>query len=319
MLFFDSWDGASNFSGSTEQHKLEAYLGPTSVVFSSHQAAITAVFEVLGSRSTDIPVILPITIAPDTLSAVLRAGASPLLLDIEADTLQIDPTLLAEVLGELPTAMVVFNRPGGQPVTANLLELTKDIVTVVDTNLPPSIAVGEDCVGSFTVFDLSPIIGSGGVVHHKYSQQISELKMIRNGVLGLAANLNETLCTLAYTRLHEDPKLTTRKLKQAQAAMYYLEKLDDVSSVPFVASPEWPYFILKVENADKVIAHLHSYDILAAKPVFPLHLLPHISRRWTEKPEYPVAELMYKTLVALPTHRGVLGREFEIISKLQEV
>lgn len=319
MIPFDSWDGVTNTSGGTEQAKLEAYLGPTAVVFSSYQAAITSVLEILGSRTTDVPVILPITTSPDTLAAVLRSGASPLLLDIDSTTLQLDANLLAEILGELPQAVVVLDRPGGQQVTANLLELTKDTVTIIDTRLPPTLAAADDCVGSFTVFDFGPVIGSGGLVHHKYSEQVLELKVVRNGILGLAANMNEILCSLALTRLKVDAG--QRAIQAGEVAEAYMEllQLRSVGCMPFVKSTHWPYFIVSVENSDRAIAYLHSHNILAVKPVFPLHLLPTISRRWTEKPEYPVAEKWHKHLIALPTHQGVLGKEEEIISKLLEV
>lgn len=319
MIPFNSWDGVTDNTGTTGQKKLEQFLGPAAVAFSTYQAAITAILEVLGSRTHDVPVIMPVTASPDTIAAVLRSGASPLLLDIDPATLQLDHLLLTEVLTELPAAVVLLDRPGGRKVEAALLELVQDLPTIIDTRLVPSLSIEEDCVGTFTVFDLGPVIGTGSIVIHKYSEQINELKVVRNGILGLAAHLTDTLALLAHSQLTADPMLEARKQTQREIAAEYTRLLSGKRHCLFLDNEEFPYFTVDVENADKVIAHLHSYGIAALKPVYPLHLIPNISRRWAETPSYPNAESVCTRLVSLPTHPGVRGKEAEIVSRLLEV
>lgn len=320
MIPFNSWDGVHDHTGTSGQKKLEQFLGPASVVFSTYQAAITATLEVFGSRTHDVPVIMPVTASPDTIAAVLRSGASPLLLDIDPATLQMDPALLSEVLQELEAAVILLDRPGGRKLEPALLELVQDLPTIIDTRLIPNLGMEDDCVGTFTVFDLGPVIGTGAVVIHKYSEQINELKVVRNGMLGLAAHLTDTLSLQAHEQLKLDPLLETRKQLQKEVAAEYQRLLKDKHECLFSDNnEEFPYCIVRVEDADKVIAHLHTYDIAALKPVYPLHLIPNISRRWAETPSYPNAESICTKLVALPTHPGVRGKEADIISKLLEV
>lgn len=318
MLPFDSWD-ENDYSGTSEQRKLEAFFGPASSVFSSCQAAITAALEVLGSRTHDIPVVMPITALPDTISAVLRAGGNPILLDINPNTLQTEPSMLKEVIDSLQAVVTVLDRPGGMPVHADLLSLVQDLPTIVDTRLPPQLGNDAYCVGTFNVFDLSPVIGTGGLVVHKFSDQVHELKLVRSGLLGLAANLNDMLSALAYTRLRNNPDLAARKQAQQKVFSTYSDLLSGKKEILFPECLEKPYCILRVNSANKVIAHLHSFGISAIKPVFPLHTLPIMQRRWQETPEYPVAEELTDKLVALPTHPGVVGKEEEIVSKLLDV
>lgn len=319
MLPFDSWDG-SDCSNTIEQAKLEAFFGPTAVVFNSYQASITAILEVLGSRTHELPVILPITSSPDTISAVLRSGANPILLDINADSLQMEPALLTEVLETIKSAVIILDRPGGMPVDPALLAIAKTLPTIIDTRLPPHQGSTQDCVGTFTVFDFGPIVGSGSLVIHKFTHQVRELKMVRNGLLGLAASMNDALCALAHKRLKSQPKLQDRKTAQAQAVSLYRNFLEGKNhEIVFPECQERPYLMVVVENANKVVAHLHSLGLPVVKPVFPLHYLPIMQRRWQETPEYPVAESVFNRVVALPTHPGILGKEAEIIERLLEI
>lgn len=314
MIPFDSWDGTSDLSGVTELSKLESYFGSAAVVFGSYQSGIASILELLGSRTHDIPVVMPITTSPDVLAAVLRAGANPFLLDIEDEYCQLDPEILEDVVKELKSAVVILHRPAGLPVNPRLLEVCKDLPTIIDTRLPPSLSMKDDCVGTFTVFDLSPVIGTGSVVVHKYVQQIAELKLIRNGVLGLGANLNEILSIVALKRLKEDPHLEKRKAVQLKVASLYAEHFEES-----LTTDNYPYFMIEVEDADRVVAFLHGEGISAGKPIFPLHLLPEVSKRWAESPSYPVAEALRNKYVALPVHAGILDKVSFVLSKFDEI
>jgi hypothetical protein len=206
------------------------------------------------------------------------------------------------------------------PVDPALLELAQDLPTIIDTRLPPHKGIEADCTGVFTVFDFGPIVGTGGLVIHKYSQQVLELKLVRNGLLGLAANMNDALCALAHKRLIAHPFLIVRKSDKEKVVGAYKSLLEGKNHhIVFPHSPERPYLMVRVANANRVVAHLHSLGFPVVKPVFPLHLLPIMQRRWQETPEYPVAEAVHTQIVALPVHPGIIGKEKEIVSRLLEV
>lgn len=322
MLPFDSWDGKNDFSSTADQTRLEQHFGPAAVAFGTYQAAISAVLEVLGSRTHLIPVIMPVTASPDTIAATLRAGGDPLLLDIRPQTLQMDPEELRMVLGEVKAAVVILTRPAGQPVDPELLTAVGENPTILDSRLLPHAGIDtdttSDCVCTFNVFDLSPIAGSGAIVVHKFAETVRELKLVRNGILGLSSNLNGALAAHTLRCLKDDPGLVKRRAAQTRVAEAYVKLLNEHYVFPFDQSPEWPYFIVRVDNADKVIAHLREH-VEIVKPVFPLHMLSDINRRWVDKPSYPVAEGLWQKLIALPTHRGVLGKEAQIVEGLSEV
>jgi len=315
MIPFDSFDGTNSLYGTDEQTKLEQYIGPTAVAFASYQSAVGSILEILGSRTVDTPVIMSIAASPVILAAVLRAGATPFLLDIDPGTLQIDPEAVQEIIDEVKTPVFIFDRPGGQPVDPRLLELAADFVTIVATKLVPRVDSESDCVGSFTVFTLQSVVGSGAIVQHKYQEQVKELKQVRSGILGMSENLNETLAALALKRLKSVDNRPTQKL----AAEAYLSELLERRPLPFVEGSEWPYFVVAVENAQRVVAYLHTDGVAAVQPVYPMHMYPSIAKRWTQTPSYPNAEAVCNKLVALPTHLGVRGKEEAIVKWLLEV
>lgn len=252
---------------------LEDMIAPKhSCATSSVQIAVQACLELLGTRTDVIPLILPVTAAPDTLSAVLRSGAHPLLLDIEEHTLQMDVGLLKEAIDLLAqedkVPVVLFNRPFGDPIRPELLELVQDCPSIVDSRLVPHEDLGvDDLCCTFNIFDMTPLCGSGGFIIHKFPPQVRQLKQVVSGFLGLGGLLPELTAEYVVTELkHGIP-----------------EPLD------------W----VKVPNARRAVATLAAEGIEAVVAVFPLHNLDEVRRRYTEEPEYPVAEKVENTYICV--------------------
>lgn len=316
---FYSWDCQTDPCYKESVIDLESVFGPAAIAFNSYQNAIAAIMEILGSRTQAIPVVMSISTAPDTIAGVLRGGGNPLLLDIDPTTLQINPDMLSEVLDEIEAAVVVLSRPAGIPVDSRLIEMVKDLPTILDTKDIPT-APNTDY--TFSVYDFQAIIGSGALVIHMYKEQIRDLKMVRSGLLGLSADMNPVVAAhLADTyRKHWDGTTHLAHSSRKKIAEKYAELLGERSFVQNVEPHlHWPYFMVKVENADRVIAHLHDNNITAMKPVVPLHLFSEMARRWTEPPEYPVAEELHQKLVALPTNCMLRDKEEFVVEKLLEV
>lgn len=293
---------------------LAGYPG-SAITFSTYHAAVSAVLEVLGSRGHMVPVVMSITTAPEVLSGVLRAGGDPILLDIQESTLQMDPGLLQMVLKELGAAVVLLSRPGGQPVDPDLLSQVADLPTILDSGLQAKADLNAESICTFNLFDLSSYCEVGALLTHKHEVQQKELRSVRNGVLGLSANLPVCLASTARSKIVFSNTNRSRSTDLVTASRY-IELLGDRAK--FTSSPEWPNFIVKVDNANKAIVHLADL-VEVKKPVFPLHYMQTIAKRWAEQPSYPVAETLHGQFVALPTHSGILGKESMIVERLLEV
>lgn len=307
LIPFNSWDGKTDPSSTEQVVELERFFGPAAIAFNTYQNAVAAIMEVLGSRTNAVPVVLPITAPPDTVAGVLRGGGNPVLLDIDPQTLQINPDMLREVLDEIKAAVVILNRPAGIGIDPRLVEMTKELPTVLDTkDIPATI----DESFTFSLYDFQAMAGSGALLIHKYKEQVAELKRIRSGLLGLQADLNPKLAKFILAECKSEASGTRQ-----YTVREYSKLLGDRAFV--TEGSNWPYFIARVENADRAVAHLHSHGIEIMKPVVPLHLFSEMNRRWTEAPSYPVAEELHTKLIALPVHCGIVVKD--VVEKLLEV
>jgi dTDP-4-amino-4,6-dideoxygalactose transaminase len=289
-----SWDG-EDWDGHEHINNLERFIGKSyTCATNTVQTAIQCCLELLGTRTAMIPVIMPVTAPPDTLCAALRAGAHPLLLDIDAKTLQIDPQQLEEALKEIECPIVIFTRPGGMPVDERLLSLVDNIPTIVDSRLIPHNNLGlEDLSCTWNIFDLSPVVGSGGVIVHKFTKQVEQLKLVRSGIMGHSGSLSEIQAKIALDRLKNVSAYFNKCGEVFDKLSSY--KMFDKSNQPLL-------FYSNVKDASKVITNIQSEGVEAVLGVFPLCGIPEVQKRYKEAPEYPVAFSLSNKILCLPTH-----------------
>lgn len=307
LIPFDLLDGTNETATAT----LERSFGETAVVFSTQQAAIQATLELLGSRETDLPVVLSIASAPDVVAAVLRAGASPFLLDIDEHTLQMQPALVKEVLESVPNAVVILDSLLGASISQELLTVCDDVPTI---GLPNKLVhhglTDKDCLCSFSIFDMSSVFGCGSLLIHRFADEVRALKLIRNGMLGINSILPEQVATHMLTTFKADPMLRNERAARNAAVTAY-------SNV--ITPDEHKLYSYYVPAVDKAIAFLHAEGIAAKQLIVPVHELPTLAERWLEQPSYPVAESLKNRILALPTHKGVHGHEQRIIELLKQI
>lgn len=293
-----SWDGKEALIGYSNLIALDTALGVGNLAVANCQVAVQMCLELLGSRTALVPVVLSITSPPDTLAGIVRGGGHPCLVDIDEETLQMAPDALAEVLNELDGAVVVLSSQGGR-VDPRLLSLVKDYPTILDARTLPK----EPGDATFTIYDLSDMLGTGAVICTKFEQQGKELFALRNGILGHNSALPEVLCALALRRL---PNAASRQEDRTKNASIYRDLLGSADGVTILddVNSDYPVFTIQVEDAEKILTHLRSFKIEAALGVYPMHFIETLRARWSLNPSYPNAERMSKKVVALPTHNA---------------
>lgn len=297
--FLPVWDDEEPHTTPAE---LDAFFGPCAVSVSTYQNAIQVILESMGSRMFPIPVILPVTASPQVLAGVLRSGAQPILLDIERNTLQMSPTLLTEILGELEDgAVIILPRVNGVPVSTELFGACAGFPTIDDSRMipHPQSQVGR---ATFTVFDTSIIAGDGAVIFHEHADQLAVMKGIRSAPMGLSGALTGRNASFVGGQCHT--ALVDRHYSRMRLALSeYNEKLPEYVHYDTIEANRsfYPSYVLcKSENSAADIADLRMHGVDAKFGVFGLHNLPEIQERYMDMPEYPVADEMKKTLVALP-------------------
>lgn len=287
------------------------------VSFNSVQSSIQACLELMGTRVAEIPVVMPVTAGPDVIAAVLRAGAHPILLDIDEEYLQMNPDDLKEVIDYISeneaTPIVLLEKPVGVSLRASLITLIQDVPSIsVYRGYPNPNMTEADLQCAFNVFDLTSAVGGGSIVLHAFTEQVKHLKLVRSGVMGLSASLTNFRASKLkelYKDFHEDQKSYNR----------IKEKYEN-SGLEVVLPSKWPLPIwVKVENAKKAVAHLKDCGVESVVALFPLSDLDEVKNRFTEEPDYPVAEKLKNRFICVPTHPGVENRVDQIIEAIKEI
>lgn len=287
-----------------------------SLEVNSYQTAIQIVLEVMGTRIHPIPVICSITASPQTIAAILRSGAHPLLVDVAPDTLQLDPVDLQECLNTLDkdeASIVVLSNIGGQLYSEDLLNVCEGFPTILDTRSPPG--VRSYLEHSFMVEDLELLCGGGRLTVPK--DVAHDLCVIRNGVLGHDAALSRV--QQDYLRRQEPHIFEVVEIHQ-KLYKEYVKALRDAGKndmIWYESSLDANYFLLKVDDAERYLVYLQEEGIDAKRAFLPLHYLPELKERWQVPPSYPNAEKLYDQLVALPINKKIEPEK--IVAKVLEV
>ncbi len=284
-------------------HKLQDSLSKVvpALVTNSMQNSIELVLSFLGCGKSLIPVVLPVTASLDTFAAVLRVGALPFVLDVDADG-QINEDHLTSVFAEFEKGCIVLlTRPLGFPVRPSLTLACAGVPTVIVSDfLPPAEVSSTTMLGDFNIFDLSLLMaGEGSVVYTPYLQSRNEIGALRKSLEGPSCLPGALSCALALRRLEY---LGEREKLVREVAGVYAQHL----GAQITSDQAFPYFpILRTKNPHKLPYALK-----------PLHHIPAVAARYPQgKPSYPGGDAV-SNFLALPCHPDMLGDPQELFLKL---
>lgn len=288
-----SWDGKEDLQQHAHLSKLEAALN-NGIGFSSSQAGITTCLESLGSRFQPISVIMPVNAPYDALMGVIRSNARPIITTIDLHTFQSNVDQVKEALQSLPEAVVYLHRPGGLPVEPELLEAIQDVPTICDTRLLP---VEADMKFTFNIYDISVMVGDGAFVYTKQSEIRSDLIQIR---ADSRTELSEVASALAFKR-----KVGMLTYPNGDEYSQLLDISGKSGILGFSGPIPNPTYLIQVEDAYKVRSKLYKKGIETAFGCIPVYKYPIARKRWTQEPNYLVAEQLHNQLVLLPNSGNI--------------
>lgn len=264
------------------------------VTVNTYQLALQIVLEALGSRTLDLVACMSVTSSPEALAAVLRAGAQPLLLDINTSTLQMDLESLKEIVPKLENVVVITSYPTDQGIRDFLVE--NEIIEICDTRMVPNVSESMKPKAHIEIWDLAPYILTGAVIFTDFPDLKEALIEIRSGILGHGAHLTTSqLWSLSsFSAITSWPKLCNiyREYK------LFGDVVNTDQRFKVILSGRYPLAIVK--DATKTIKDLSAKGIEAKLGCYPLFAFPDILARWADSPDYPGAYEMQNKVVALP-------------------
>jgi dTDP-4-amino-4,6-dideoxygalactose transaminase len=269
-----------------------------------------------------------------TAEVIVRLGARPVFVDVDPDTLNLDPAALAERLGRRTKAVVavhLFGRPARvgrlRAICAGAgIPLIEDAAQAIG-----AAGVGTGWGAALSFFPSKNLggFGDGGAVVTNDAALAARLRLLRNHgaseklrheVVGGNFRLDELQAALLRVKL---PHLTRWTAERRRLAAAYRERL---RHLPIALPPAdegcvWNQFVIRVaaDRRAKLRRHLDERGIASAiYYATPLHLQPALAALGHRIGDFPNAERGAHESLALPLFPGLtddqLGRVAEALA-----
>jgi perosamine synthetase len=347
---FDShWIGLGPKSKKFEDEFCK-YIGcKHAVSLNSCTAALHICLEVLGIKEGDEVLISSITFA-STGHAVLYCKATPILVDIYSDTLQMDVNDLKKKITTKTKAIIPVHY-GGHPCDMDeIIEIAKkhNLYVIEDA----ANACGSEYKGKkignldsdFTCFSFEAkknmTTGDGGMITSNKSEFIDKIRRLRwvgmnkdtlkrfSGEtkpwdyditeLGYKYNMNDITASIGLVQLKKLDEMNDKRIRitaKYNAAFNKIPWLKIQAKRDYVKNACWLYILrLKEGNREDFMEHLYKNGVLANTSFKPLHLMSFYRNYYKTKGisvNCPVAEKEWSKLAVLPLYPDMKDDEIK--------
>ena len=280
-------------------------------------------------------VIIPANTFIATALAVVHAGATPVLVDVEPETLTMDPALLRRAITSRTRAII--------PV--HLYGHPADIDEIRAVAAPHGLVVIEDAcqahgasyrgrsvgsLGDAAAFSFYPsknlgACGDGGIVVTDDSTVAESVRALRNygqtkkyhhKVLGFNRRLDTLQAAVLRVKL---PYLHAWNDERRGHAASYQKLLSDTPlGLPVEqshAKSVWHLYVVRTSQRDLLLEHLIAQGVGAGihYPI-PIHLQPAFSYLPYEDGDFPVTEHYATQILSLPMYPELTGEQLEVVA-----
>lgn len=314
------------------ENAIAAYVGARHAVgLASGTDALILGLEALGIGRGDEVITTPFSFFA-TSEAIARVGATPVFVDIEPDTYNIDPEAVrAAITGRTKAIMPVHLF--GQPADMRALKAVADPkgIPIVEDACQ---AIGAECdgdrvgaLGRWAAFSFFPSknlggAGDGGIITTDDDQVASAVRILRqhgsakkyvNEVLGHNSRLDALQAAILLVKL---PHLSAWNQVRRDAAARY-DSMFEGSNVITPAVRPWAthvyhLYVVRVPKRERVEAALTEADMgHGVYYPIPLHLLSAHADLGYSKGSLPGAEAAAKETLALPLFPGIRPEQQE--------
>ena len=257
-----------------------------------------------------------------TAEAICYVGATPVFVDIDPDTLNIDPALIEKAITDKTKALIAVH----------LFGLSADLDAIKKITDKHDIYLVEDCaqcfgadyknkktgtIGDISCFSFFPsknlgCYGDGGMICTSHDNISAQLKLLRNHgspkryehtMIGYNSRLDEMQATILRIKLQH---IDTYNAKRHANAQRYSEALNSLGFITPNESSDsqhvYHQYTLQHEKRDQVIDELNKHNIACAI-YYPKGL--HQQDAFTNGGntiELPVTEKVSKTCFSLPMY-----------------
>ncbi len=291
----------------------------------------------IGVGPGDEIIVPPFTFVA-TAGSVARLGARPVFADIDPDTYNLDPDLLAKAVSPKTKAIIPVHLFGLCAEMDPILEIAarrkiaviEDAAQAIGAQYQGSPAGSMGTVGCFSFFPSKNLggAGDGGLVATSNVALAEKLKMLRDhgsrtkyqyDLLGVNSRLDALQAAVLRVKLRHLDSWTEGRQRNAQRycelfAQHGLAKVVKLPVAPAGSSHVYHQFTIRVPRRDALRAHLQQNGIPAEIYYpHPLHLQPAFAGLGYRPGSMPVAEATCAQVLSLPIFAELTSAQQEAI------
>ncbi len=307
---------------------------------SSGTAALHLAIKSLGIHQEDEVITTPFSFVAST-NCILYEKATPVFVDIEEDTLGMNPELISAAVSERTRAILpvhVF----GQPCK---IDEIKELTDYYDLHL-----IEDNCEGIYsrrkgklagTFGDVSCYgfypnkqltTGEGGILLTNNEKLYNTAISLRNqgrmvgddrlihDQLGYNYRLDELSAAVGLAQLERSEEIISRRRYVAELYNQHLSEIEEIT-VPGIHSDNessWFVYVIRVNEKirDKVVEELNRGGIQSKPYFWPcIHLQPYFKELYGDfEGGFPVAERVSREVVALPFFNSMTEKDIVLVA-----
>lgn len=291
--------------------------------------------EALGIGEGDEVITSPFTFFA-TAEAVLYTGATPVFVDIEHDTMNIDPAKIEAKITEKTKAILPVHIFGHAADMDSIMKIAQkhNLKIIEDCAQSFGAAIGEKKTGSFGdtgCFSFYPsknlgAFGDGGMVLARDTAIAETIRKLRNHgskgayrheSVGFNSRLDEIQAGILLVKLK---RIEEYNRKRRQKAALYNQMISDSIKKPVEKTGYthvYHQYTIRSPRRDEIQKHLHENNISSVVyyPI-PLHLQEALSFLGHQKGDFPVAEDAASHVLSLPMYPELEDASVEKIADI---
>jgi dTDP-4-amino-4,6-dideoxygalactose transaminase len=338
LKIFDSKFWASG-SGSGNVQKFENefknYIKSKScIAVNSGTAALNLALSLFDIKNKEV--ILPSMSFVSTAHCIIENGGKPVFVDIESDTLCIDPKKIKQVISKNTTAIIPVHF-GGMPCNLDKiynigksfnLDIIEDAAHAVGTTWKNFERIGTH--GTAVCFSFHPVknlaMPAGGLIslNHKNHKAFEKILHSRRwcGItnrkqtyydvkeIGWNYYMNEFSAAIGLQQLKKLDKLNKIRKKTAKK---YSKQINLQSKMPFDDNCSYHLYWILVKNRENFRQKLTNKGIETGTHYKPIHKM----KMYNTSKKLPITEKIGKEIVTIPIHPNLTSSEInKIISTI---
>jgi perosamine synthetase len=296
---------------------------PHAVAVSSGTAALHLAVLAFGLEPGD-EVVVPAYTFPATANVVALAGLKPVLVDVDPETMNIDPARIE--VGPRTKAILAVHL-FGRPLPLHELPdvpLLEDAAGALGATYRGRACGGLGVAGCLSFHPRKIVTtGEGGAVTTSDDSFADAVRQMRNHgwrslvpadmpVPGLNYRLSDILCAVGIPQARRIGELLAERTRIAAG---YTERLRDLPVLlPRADDGDvhgWQAYVLQVDDRDRILAALRAQGIEAQIGTYSLPLLG----AYRDQGEFPGARRVFERALALPFHTRLTDGDLDRVAQ----